>query len=216
MATNSLDNDPGSASGAGTTGLDSCWDNPSQSVAAPTPARYSNRVDLLVALAAGLSLGGAGVLWRMDRSATAELRKRLDRAPSVAADAARIRELAGQPKAVGETGPSETWLLAQANEAMRAVGLEPSRLVSSAPQPARPVPNSELSEVCQTLVFEDVSLETIARFCASLSKASPALRTASLDLRPRPDAKTWNADVEIAYRVLRTRANRPDQSNALP
>lgn len=142
------------------------------------------------------------VLWQADRSAAAELQRRTARAVSLAVDARRIAEFRRLPQQASEGGLRQADLLDQANQAMQAVGLEPEALISTEAEPPRQLPNSNHAEIVHRLVFENVRLEDLIRFCHGLTDRNPSLRIPAIQLRAGGTRGAWNVDVSVAYWVF--------------
>ena len=149
---------------------------------------------ILTLIVAALAFGA----WRSDRALSVEVAHRQQRTIQMAADTARIIQLRGIPQAVREAGASETWILERVTNAMQAAGITPQQLVSTAPQPARPLEGTELREVTQSLELENVSLGDLTRFSAALRESKPIVRISELQLRARPGASNWNAELGVS------------------
>lgn len=85
---------------------------------------------------------------------------------------------------------------------MQVGGLEPASLASTLPQAPRKLPGSDHAEVVERLVFEDVRLEPLTRFCHALTASNSALHVLAIQLRAGRDRETWNADVSVSYWIL--------------
>jgi hypothetical protein len=148
------------------------------------------------------------VLAKLDRSTTGEWQARVARASSLAADAQAIAGLRDLPQQATEVGLPRADLLERVTHAMQVVQLPAEALVSTLPQPPRQQAGSAHAEMSYRLVFENVALEPLVRFCHTLTAELPALRTAGIQLRAGRDRQTWSADVTVAYWVL-TPGQRP-------
>lgn len=149
--------------------------------------------------------GAAAVLvvefWRADRATVAAGQQRAARAAAVAADAQAIARLQRLPVQATETGLPSSDLLQRVAQAMQAAGLPADALVSTLPQPPRRLPNSDHAEVVHRLLFEGVSMESLARFGHALTYQS-ALRLSALQLGAGRERERWDADVSVSYWVL--------------
>lgn len=166
-----------------------------------TPARIRQQAILLTvgcATAALLCL----VLWGATRSVAASLEQRQARAVTLAADARAIVKLRRLPEQAAEVGLPQSDLLERVSQAMQKGGLKPESLASTLPQAPRKLPGSDHAEVVERLVFEDVRLEPLTRFCHALTASNPALRISAVQLRAGRDRETWNADVSVSHWIL--------------
>lgn len=142
------------------------------------------------------------VLARADRRQAAELVARQGRAAELAADAEAIASLRHVPQQAGEVGLPPGDLLASVAQAMTEAGLPAERLISTLPQPPRRLPHSPHAEVVHRLVFEQVSLEPLVRFCHALTSRNLALRVGGFQFRAGRERTLWNVDVSVSYWVL--------------
>lgn len=174
----------------------------------PEPARRQTAVarqTLLLAL--GCIMAGALCLlqYKQGRANAGELALRQTRAARLAADARAIAQLRDRPRQAAETGLQQADLLARVAVAMKSAGLPPSSLISTLPQPARRIPNSDHAELTHRLILENVPLEALVRFGHGLTAASAELRVSGVHLRAGTARTEWNADVSVAYWVLAPR-----------
>jgi hypothetical protein len=140
--------------------------------------------------------------WSSTNSVAAALAVRRVRATQFAADAEAIATLLALPQQATEAGLPQADLLDQVTQAMQAANFAADRLVSTLPEAPRKLPGSLHAEVGHRLVFENVKLEPLVRFCHTLISRNPSFRITALHLRAGQDPQTWNADVNVAQWVL--------------
>ena len=90
-------------------------------------------------------------------------------------------------------------ILERVTRAMQKAGLNTDTLISTLPQPPRRPPGSDHAEVVNRLVFEQVTLEALTRFCHALVARNTELTVSGLHLRAGPQPSLWNADVSVSY-----------------
>jgi hypothetical protein len=147
------------------------------------------------------------LLWNANRSIAAESATRASRGRSIAADLRTIARLRERPQQAAESGLPRSDLLARVSRAMRSAQLDAAMLASTLPQPPRRVPGSDHAEIAHRLMFENVELRPLVRFCHALTTQNPQLRVAALQLQAGSDPTTWNADVSVSYWLLAPQAN---------
>ncbi len=165
----------------------------------PTVAAAVKRQALLLSLAACAAGALCLLLGRAALSHSVAVQARETRAAQVAADARAIAALRVKPQQATETGLQLSDILERVTRAMQRAGLRADTLISTLAQPPRRAPGSEQAEVVHRLVFEQVTLEALTRFCHALLAHNAELTVSGLHLRAGPQPSLWNADVSVSY-----------------
>jgi hypothetical protein len=151
----------------------------------------------------GVACVGAGLanllVMRAERAAESTLAARRARAGDLVTDARAVLSARGLPQRAAEEDLPQADLLQQVGAAMQAAGLPADSLVSTLPEPPRQLPGATHAEIVHRLMFENVRLESLVRFCRDLLGQNEALHIAGLHLRAGADRQTWSADVSVSY-----------------
>ena len=147
------------------------------------------------------------LLWHSNHTLSAELENRRTRAIQLADDARTVASLQRQPRQASETSILHSDLLDRVHRALQTAGLPTDRLVSTLPQPPRSRPGAEHAEVIHRLMFENVTLEQLTRFCQALLQANSDLHLATLQLRAGSAPQSWNAEIGVAYWIMNLKAS---------
>ncbi len=164
--------------------------------------RLLRRQTLLLSVASVVAAFLCLLLWHSTSALAGELDTREARAGQLAADAQAIAAQRQRPQEVSETGLLRSDLLDRVNRAMQTAGLSPETLISTLPQPPRSHPGSDQAEVVNRLLFENVPLDRLVRFCHALTIENAELHIAAIQLRAGKDRHTWSADVSVSYWVV--------------
>jgi hypothetical protein len=164
--------------------------------------RSVRRQTLLLATACATLGSLCLVLWNSTRALAGELETRQMRAQELMADVRAVTTLRRHPQQASETELLRSDLLERVSQAMKHAQLSAETLVSTLPQPPRTRPGSEHAEVVNRLMFENVSLEQLVRFCHELTSANSELHVAAVQLCAGNDRNSWNADVSVSYWIL--------------
>lgn len=151
------------------------------------------------------ALAGAilcAVLWLTSRQEFAQLSARTVRCSALALDAQTIAAIRTKPRQAAETTLTRADLLERVAGAMRAANIKNEMLISSFPQPPRPLRGGQLAEVASRLVFEPISLRQLVDFGAALQGEDGPLHVTGLHLRAGPQHTTWHVDATVSYLLV--------------
>ncbi len=168
----------------------------------PETAGVLRRQILLLSIASVVAAFMCLLLWHSTSTLADDLDRRQAHAGQLAADVQAVAALRQRPQEVSETGLLRSDLLDRVNRAMQAARLGPETLVSTLPQPARGRPGSDQAEVVNRLLFENLSLEGLVRFCHTLTNNNPEFHVTAIQLRAGKNRQNWNADISVAYWIL--------------
>src|SRR5262245_39674176 len=119
-------------------------------------------MQLVLLGAACLAVGGWCIRETVAQAASAgSLRERTNRASALMADADRIETLRSRPQEVAASPVPESRLLDDITAALKSAPIDAAALVSTVPQPPRPVARTNLVALSHRLVFQKVRLEPL-------------------------------------------------------
>lgn len=127
------------------------------------------------------------------------LQNRIARTNTLAEDVRVVRSLRNAPRGEVPNANAGTDILDSVNAAMQSAGLDAKSLVSTQPQAARPIPGTDVSDVEYRLIFNDLPLDSFARFAKACQSGPQQFRTTGIVLRAAAEGH-WNVDLLLTSR----------------